>query len=369
MADSLTEISNNSSTGANPENAITGHLWLNFFKFCLVRWWLFAIVGLVAAVAGYFYANSQKPTFESKLTFAIDAGSNDGVSGALNLAAQFGFGMNSGQSLFDGDNILAIIKSRHMVEDVLLSVDSFNGKPVTLVEYYLEMSGSRKVFNTKPYLKDVHFPLGSKKEMLSYLQDSILNNVQLGFSDEFISASRPDKKLSIYEIRVKSLNEKFTKDFTDRLLEATSGFYTEITSKKDRETLQILEQRVNSLKGNVGSSIEVKAYNQDANVNPAFAAAQSPLLKEQYNVQAYGEAYKEMFKTLEMARYQYLKKIPLVQVIDKADYPMKRTKAGRLKTGILFSIFAVLVALLFVWVFIIFKRKPLSKDENSMALQ
>ncbi len=369
MADSITEISNTSSTVVNPENSIATQFWMDFLKLCLRKWWQFAIIGLGAAIAGYFYADSQKPQFESRLTFAIDAGTNDGISGALNLAAQFGFGMSSGQSIFDGDNIVEIMKSRHMLEDVFLSVDTFNGKPFTLVEYYLEISGIRKVFNTKPHLKDVHFPVGSKKETFSYLQDSVLNNVQLGFSDEFISVGRPDKKLSIYELRVKSLNEKFTKDFTDRLLESTAGFYTEITSKKDRETLEILEQRVISLKGNVSSSIDVKASNQDANINPAFAAAQSPLLKEQFNVQAYGEAYKEMFKTLEMARYQYLKKIPLMQIIDKADYPMKRTKVGRLKTGLLFSIFAVLVALLVVWVYIIFKRKPLLKDENSMALQ
>ena len=344
MADSLTESNNILSSEINAENADSSHFWLYFFKLCLKRWWLLGIIGIVAAISGYVYALYQQPQYESRLTFAIDAGSNDGISGALSLAAQFGFGMSSGQSIFDGDNIIEIMKSRRIIEGVMLSVDTFDGKPVTLVEYYLEMSGIRKAINNKPHLKDVHFPAGSKKETLSYLQDSILNNVQLVFSAEFISASRPDKKLSIYELKVKSLNEKFTKDFTDRLLEATSGFYTEITSKKDRETLEILEQRVASLKGNVGSSIDVKASNQDANVNPAFAAAQSPLLKEQYNVQAYGEAYKEMFKTLEMARYQYLKKIPLLQLIDKADYPMKKIKLGKLKAAIYFSTIFILIA-------------------------
>ncbi len=349
MTDSFIKNTNISSAGIDDENAHTSNFWLDFFKLCLKRWWLLGIVGIVAGVSGYMYALYQHPQYESRLTFAIDAGSNDGISGALSLAAQFGFGMSSGQSLFDGDNILEIIKSRRIIEGVMLSVDTFNGKPVTLIEAYLEMSGTREKFNDKPYLKDVHFPVGSTKQGLSYLQDSILNNAQLAFSTEFISASRPDKKLSIYELRVRSQNEKFTKDFTDRLLEATTGFYTEITSKKDKETLEILEQRVGSLKGNVGSSIDVKASNQDANVNPAFAAAQSPLLKEQYNVQAYGEAYKEMFKTLEMARYQYLKKIPLLQIIDKADYPMKKIKLGKLKAAIYFStIFILLTAILMV---------------------
>ena len=94
MADSLTESNNILSSEINAENADSSHFWLYFFKLCLKRWWLLGIIGIVAAISGYVYALYQQPQYESRLTFAIDAGSNDGVSGALNLAAQFGFGMN-----------------------------------------------------------------------------------------------------------------------------------------------------------------------------------------------------------------------------------------------------------------------------------
>jgi len=328
-----------------------------FLKSMLKRWWQLVIIGLMAGAAGFFYAKSKKPQFESRLTFAVDAGSNDGLSNAMNLAAQFGFGFGSGQSMFEGDNILEIMKSRRMIENVLLSIDTFDSKPYTLADYFIKMTDIRDKLNSSPYLKDISFPVGSKKESLSYLQDSILNNIYLTFSLENISATRPDRKLSIYELRVINSNEKFTKDFTDRLIEETGNFYTQIVSKKDRETLEILEKRVNSLRGNVSSSIDTKASNQDANVNPAFAAAQSPLLKEQYNMQAYGEAYKEMFKTLEIARYQYLKKIPLLQIIDHADYPMKRIGQGKLKTAFLSSIIAIITFIIFLCVYDIFKEK------------
>jgi hypothetical protein len=319
-------------------------------KLALKKWWLFGIVGLLAGVAGFFYAMSVKPEYESRLTFSLDAGANDGsLSGAMNLAAQFGFGFGGGQSMFDGDNILEIMKS--MVESVLLSTDTFDGKPTTLISFYLDKANLTKAYSKIPRLQQVKFPPGVTKKSLSYLQDSILYNVYLGFQKQFIAASRPDKKLSIYEVRILSMDEKFSKVFTDRLVEATSNFYTEITSKKDRETLEILEQRVSSLKTNVGSSIDTKASSQDANVNPAFASAQSAILKQQYNMQAYGEAYKEMFKTLEMARYQYLKKIPLLQIIDHADYPMKKIKPGKAKTALLFAVVSslLLMVLLGMW--------------------
>jgi uncharacterized protein involved in exopolysaccharide biosynthesis len=341
------------SSGDSVENHLPV---MNFIKMFLRQWKLLFLVGFLAGLAGFFYAWSQKPTYESRLTFSLDAGANNSsLSGAMSLAAQFGFGLSSGQSMFDGDNIIEIMRSRRMIENVLLSVDTFNGKPFTLIQYYMEVQGFKDALQKNEYLKNISFPVGSKKNALTYLQDSILYNVCLGFSRDNLMASRPDKKLSIYEVKVSSRNERFSKIFTDRIVAETSNFYTEIISKKDRETLEILEQRVASLKGNVSSSIDTKTSKQDANINPAFAAAQSPLLKEQFNVQAYSEAYKEMFKTLEMARYQYLKQIPLLQIIDHADYPMKRIKVSRLRTGLLFSIFSVLLSMLFIWVFNLFK--------------
>jgi len=362
MKESQKNINSDHNASSQSNNNFISHAGINFLKLCLRKWWVFATIGFIAGLAGFFYAKSQKPQFESRLTFAIDAGSNDGLSGAMNLAAQFGFGFGSGQSMFDGDNILAIMKSRRMIENVLLSVDTFNSKAFTIIDFFMETSNMKASLNKNPRLKNISFPVGCKKETLSYLQDSILNNVYLGFSSRYISATRPDRKLSIYEVRVNNSNEKFAKDFTDRLIAATSDFYTEITSKKDKETLEILERRVSSLRGNVGSSIDERASSQDANVNPAFAANQSPLLKQQYNMQAYGEAYKEMFKTLEIARYQYLKKIPLLQIIDPAYYPMKRIMPGKLKTAILFSAISVLLSVVFLSIFYIFKQRPVYTD-------
>ncbi|HMO61092.1 MAG TPA: Wzz/FepE/Etk N-terminal domain-containing protein [Ferruginibacter sp.] len=327
-------------------------------KFLLKKWLFFVLAGIIGGICGILYAISEKPVYESRLTFALDAGANDiGLSGAMNLAAQFGFGFGSNQSMFEGDNILEILKSRRIIEEVLLSAEDFNGKRYTLAEYYLNISGLKNALAKKAHLKNLSFPERLNKASFSYIQDSVLNNIFLDFKNKHIYAGRPDKKLSVYEIRIKSPDEKFTKVFTDRLIEAASNFYTEITSRKDRETLEILEQRVASLKSNVSSSIDTKASTQDANVNPAFVAAQSPVLKQQFNMQAYGEAYKEMFKTLEMARYQYLKKIPLLQIIDSADYPMRKIKLGKLKTGALFAVAATLIMLLVFWLKYIF-RKP-----------
>lgn len=311
----------------------------------LKLWWLFLIVGILAGVVGIYYASSQKPAYKSRLTFALDDGDNGGIGNFLNLASQFGINIGSGKDIFAGDNILEIMKSRRMVEGVLLSIDTFENKPYTLIEYYLEKARE----GAKPGKSAVvHFPVGQDRRTFTYQQDSILYRVYQGFAQNNLVAQRPDRKLGIYEVNVVSPNEKFTKDFTDRIVAQTNAYYIEIRTKKAKETLDVLEDRVASMKGNLNSSISERAAVQDVNINPAFSAAQVPVLKQQTNIQVYGAAYGEMFKNLELARFQYLNEIPLMQIIDKANYPMEIIKMGKLKAAILFAILVELLVLV-IW--------------------
>jgi hypothetical protein len=336
----------------NAESSIIVHA----FQVTMNNWWLFLIIGLVGGLMGFIYAGKQKPVYESYLSFALDeGGSEGGMTGAMGLAAQFGISIGGAKEVFTGDNIIEIMLSRRMIERVLLSVDTFENKPITLIEYYLENEGPKT--GTDRGTANIHFYPGEPKNGFSYSKDSVLYNTFLKFKKDHISARRPNKKLNIYELIVTSNHEKFSKVFTDKLIEETNLFYTEISSKKAKETLEILEKRVPDMKSKLDATITQKAALQDANINTAFAGAQVPLLKEQSNTQVFGAAYGEIFKNLEMARFQYLKSIPLMQVIDAADYPMKKNKPGKLKTAITFSVIITFISLLIFIAIHIFRYK------------
>ena len=192
----------------------------------------------------------------------------------------------------------------------------------------------------------------------------ITANEYNSFANNNINVDRPDKKLSIYEVNITSPNERFSKIFTDRIVAATNLYYIEIKTKKAKETLDILEKRVASMKGNLNSSITEKAAVQDVNINPAFSAAQVPVLKQQSNIQVYGAAYAEMFKNLEMARFQYLNEIPLMQIIDEADYPMIKMKTSKLKTAVVWSVAACILTLFIFWLVRVFKLSKNVRNEH-----
>lgn len=331
-----------------------------FLIHLLRLWWLFIIVAVLSGAAGVFYAARQKIKYQSHLTFALDNGNQSNVGGFLSLASQFGVNLGNDKDIFAGDNIINIMKTRRMIEKVLLSVDTFDNKPYTLVEYFLDKTDKQRKDSK---LKDTYFPAGIDKSKFTHQQDSLLYSVYLEFANNYLKADRPDKKLSIYEVNVISPDEKFTKDFTDRIVDETNKFYTEIRTKKAKETLTILEQRTSEMKGNLNSSITGKAQVQDVNVNPTFAAALVPAIKQQENIQVYSAAYGEMFKNLELARFQYLNEIPLLQIIDPADFPMEKIKSSKLKTGIIFSVAACFLLIFIFWIARVIKLNKLKTSD------
>lgn len=330
----------NNSTSIN-SNDITLTGFLNQIK---KLWWFFLIVSILFGVAGVLYAHFKSPIYQSRLTFALDdGGSQNELSGARSIATQLGINIGGNANVFADDNIIEIMLSRRIIEKVLTSEEIFNNKRYKLVEYYLNESRVRKNAPNDSKLNNIHFPTGQLRASYTYDQDSVLFLAYTDFTNDLIFVNRPDKKLNLFQVRVSSFNEKFSKIFTDRLVSETDSFYTEICTKKAKENLAILEQRVENMRGNLHSSISTKAISTDANLNPAFSETTIPFQKEQVNIEVYGESYAEMFKNLEIAWFQYLKKIPLMQIIDQADYPMLRIKTSRILSGLAFSLIGLLL--------------------------
>jgi uncharacterized protein involved in exopolysaccharide biosynthesis len=321
--------------------------FLDFIRLLATRWWwLFLAIGLLAGIAGLLYAWKTPVRYESRLSFALDEGGSESSGGSLtNLATQLGFNLGGSNDIFGGDNIITILKSRRMIEKTLLSVDTFNNRPQTFISYFLEIenkSGDAKV-------NKAEYPPFQPREAFTKLQDSVLNKIYLEFESDYITVWKPEKYLNIFEVKVISKDEKFSKEFTNQLVKETNDYYIQMRSKKGKETLNILEQRVAEIKGVLNSNLDARASVQDINVNPAFSKAQVPVMRSQTNIQAYGAAYSEMFKNLELARYQYLKQIPLMQIIDPAEYPMHKIRAGKIKFALLFSFIALLLTFIIFW--------------------
>jgi uncharacterized protein involved in exopolysaccharide biosynthesis len=314
--------------------------------------WIFIVVGFISAITGFLFAYFQEVEYESKLTFSLsdDAGSMSSLS---SIASEVGItlGSGAGESIFSGDNILEIIKSRRIIEKVLLSLDTINGKVFSLAEIFLNNSGLR---NSENNFKYIHFPAGQNRKSFSYSQDSVLQQLYIKISKENLDISRPDRRMSIFQIKVKTTNEQLTKQLTENLLSESKQFYSEIRTRKAKNTLNILESRSEFMREKYDSSLHSSLISTDDNLNPAFAQTLYPTLKSQSNMQIYMEAYSQYFKNLEIARFQYLNQMPVIEIIDDVNLPMNMIKPSKLLYALLFSVVSGILILLFLWLQILY---------------
>ena len=135
--------------------------WFSFLK---SKWLSIFIFGITGALIGLTIAMFEKPTYKAVLTFAMEedkggGGGGGGLSGALGLASSFGIdlGGSGGGGAFAASNLAELMKSRLMVEKVLLEPIVLNGKTMSLAEYYIQINDLRKSWEQNPSLKKIQF--------------------------------------------------------------------------------------------------------------------------------------------------------------------------------------------------------------------
>jgi hypothetical protein len=329
--------------------------WLNYLK---TKWVIILSVGLIGGIIGFGYAYIQKPLYVATLTFALeDEKAGGGSFGSLASLAGLDLGGSAGGA-FSGSNLVALMKSRKIVEQTLLEPVIINNKKTSLVEYYLDATDMRKSWEGNADLQNFHFSLDSGRQKNTLTKDSIMGIIYETLISQNVSLSSKDKKTSIISIDVTSGNELFAKLFAENLAKKVSEFYIETKSKKAKLNLSILEKQTDSVRRELNDAISGVATENDNtyNLNPALNVKRVPSSKRQVDVQANTAILTQLVANLEMARVAVRKETPLIQVIDTPILPLKKIqkqKKNFFSGGFLGFIFLSSIVLL------------LSKKENT----
>ena len=330
------------------------------------EWWSFLkskyktilLISIIGALFGVIIAFFNKPDYKGVLTFAMeeDKGSGGGgLSGALGLASNFGIDLGGagGGGAFAASNITELMKSRLIVEKVLLEPTTINGKITTLAEYYIEINKFREGWDKKPTIKDIHFLPGSNRTLYSRQQDSILKQFYKSLIDkEKLNIMQKDKKVTILTIEVMSEDELFSKLFCENLAKETSNFYIETKSKKAKINVDVLQKQADSVRSELNVAINGVALEADNvyNLNPALNIRTAPSKKKQIDVQANTAILTNIVVQLELAKITLRKETPLIQYIDRPILPLEKDKLSKLKSLILGGFLAgFLSALYFIF--------------------
>jgi hypothetical protein len=319
-----------------------------WYQYLLCKWKTILIFGLIGGALGLVYTFIKKPVYTSETTFVLEDGEKGGGLGAYaGLASMVGIDLNmGGGGVFQGENILQLYKSRRMIQQTLLSKDTFDGKQELLINRYISFNKLREGWEDNPALKNLSFDI--PHEQFSLQHDSIIGKLVEEFNKEYLQVVKPDKKLSIIKVEFKNKDELFAKSFTNNIVANVNDFYVRTKTKKSADNLSILQQQADSVKRVLNYSISSVATATDANPNsnPAFQTLRVPSQKKQVDVQASAAVYQEIVKNLELAKISFRREKPLIQVIDEPILPLKEVKLGKILGFILGSVIFSLIAVI-----------------------
>ena len=148
-----------------------------------------------------------------------------------------------------------------------------------------------------------------------------------------------NKKGTIIKLTTSSLDESFSKIFTERLLLEAKNLYISIKTATSQDNVNRLQARADSLYHIFHDQSFEYASLQVVDENFAFTQTKVPIELKQKDINIAMTIYTEVVKNLELAKISLNQQTPIIQVIDMPKYPLPNSKI-KLKILIAIGLFA-----------------------------
>jgi hypothetical protein len=295
-----------------------------FFGFLFRKWLLLILAICLGAALGTLYYFVQKENYKASCTFVLEE-KQAGLGGLGGLASQFGFDLGSlsgGGSIFSGENIFEILKSRKIIHEVLLSkIDTAQAGDKCLADLYLDFSKLRKKWKNHPELAAVSFE--NAKPRLTVLQDTVLNIIYDKLVEKHLVVDRAGKKGNLIKVEVESENRLFAILMSQRIVEEAKELYIFIKVGNAELNINRLQRKADSLQGLLNGKTYVAARTQMIDANPGLAALRVPAEIAIRDKTVIATLYGEVVKNLEASKMILAQQTPVIQVIDYPNYSTK----------------------------------------------
>lgn len=191
------------------------------YLYILSKWKLIVAIGFLGGIIGFFYAYTTKKIYTSKSTFVLeDSREGGGLGQYAGLASMVGIDIGgSAGDIFQGDNLIELYKSDMMIRAVLLTPIIIDTHKDYLINRYLIFNGLREKWASNPQLAKLYFTDNHLPATTQRLRDSLISIFVDDVRSKYLDVFKPDKKLSIIEVNVKSPDEKFSKIFNDLIVQ------------------------------------------------------------------------------------------------------------------------------------------------------
>lgn len=304
----------------------------DWWQYLRAKWLTVVIAALIGGALGLAYSFWKKPVYTASLNFVLDEQKGGGMGGMSSLASLVGInlGVMEGAGLFTNDNIMEFIKSKRMIRQTLLTTVDIEGKKELLIDRYVRINKLNRKWKDHPSLANFTFRADTGS---FFLQDSLISLYYKDIIKNEMTIEKPDKKLSIIQLDIKSEDELYAKIFCEQLIKNVTDFYVETLTKKSSENLTILTKQVDSVRSELNEALNAVATSTDANPSPnaAFQRLKVPSQKRQVDVQANTAILTELVRQQEIARLNVQNDKPLIQALDRPILPLEKQRVGKIK--------------------------------------
>jgi len=321
---------------------------LSIWKYLLSKWLLIGVVGLIGAGIGFFMAWSKPVKYTAKISFVVEEGKSS-AGGLASLAGQFGFdlGGGSGGGIFAGENLLIFLKSEGLIRETLLAkFDSTS--TATLADKYAEINEYKKGWVENKEIGIIDFS-AFKEGSFPRKQDSLLQLLVAAIAKE-LAVARTDKKATFVEVKTTTRDELLSKVFTERLVQTGTERYIQSKIKIKAANVALLQKRADSLGAllNRNTYSAAAAQQQLVDINPALRTAPVAAEISTRDKMMIATIFAEVIKNLELAKFTLQQETPVIQVVDKTYFPLKKEKESKLKGLLLGGILAAFLTIGFL---------------------
>jgi uncharacterized protein involved in exopolysaccharide biosynthesis len=312
-----------------PELKAVIQRFLNYF---ISQYKIILIITIITSTIGLIYGKLQPSTYKATSTFIVEDKSGKGGGGLTGLASQFGIDVGGltggGAGLFDGDNILEIIKSRAIIEKVLLTKmdEPASSKGQTIADYYIQVEDLQGKFERKNInIKSLNFAGLSDGLKHTVQQDSVLYVLYNRIYKD-LNVEKKNKKSTIITLEVVSGDEVFSKIFAEQVLKQTSDLYIDIKTGNLSRSIDKIQQKAdslqNSLRGIYQKSFQAENATKLYNVNSSLRinTSQTEIAARDKTVSS--TLYGEVVKNLETLKLSLINQTPVIQVLDSPKFPL-----------------------------------------------
>jgi uncharacterized protein involved in exopolysaccharide biosynthesis len=295
-----------------PELKSVLNRFLNYF---ISQYKLVLYITLISTILGFLYGKFQPSSFKATTTFIVEDKSGKGAGGLSGLASQFGIDAGGltggGAGLFDGDNVLEIIKSRGIIEKVLLTKMDNASNGQTIADYYIQISDFKSAFESKNInTKSLNFIAIAEGTKHSVVQDSILFILYSEISKN-LTVEKRNKKSTIITLQVTSPDQVFSKTFAEELIKQTSDLYIDIKTGNLSKSIGKIQRKADSLQNSL-----VGIYQNSFQIN----MSRNDLSERDKTFSS--TLYAEVVKNLETLKLSLINQTPVIQVLDTPKLPL-----------------------------------------------